>query len=330
MEAKTHISILIVDDCQAKVNKISKVLEECNTGGLKVEVASDQINALNYLAKEKFDLLILDMQLPNREGDSELDKLGGVNLLTELYQCDDEYIMPTNILALTEYDELQTAIRDEFSEVASLKFESESDKWNNSLKRKILAIEKSKQKSRRIIYCEGRNAELLNSMDLQNIEFRGLEDSRAIYLSAKNEPINDALRDKDFLTTKEIEKLQKEYPNYFVLKYYCFENYLYHPDNLLEAIEGFDIGEYIDNILTQKNDKQFDIIQDYKLSRNGYTELQDQGKRFKDNAPEDEIVELLRSSEFEDCYVLLDMAGKKDKQHKKSINKQLLLSLIHI
>ena len=49
------------------------------------------ITALKKLEFEKYDLLLLDMQLPNRFGESEPEENGGVALLEEL-EVADNYI----------------------------------------------------------------------------------------------------------------------------------------------------------------------------------------------------------------------------------------------
>ena len=190
----------------------------------------------------------------------------------------------------------------------------------------MLVFLNQKKISNKIIYCEGDNVTYYNSIGLKGIEFWALKDSRAIYFAAKNEKDKFALRDRDFLTTNEIKILTNLpfHENYFILEYYCFENYLFHPDNIAEVIVGFNKDEYIEELTKQKNAKIDSIIQDYKLARLGYTDFTDNDKSTMDNNPEDEIISSLKSDSFETFYKFFDMAGKKDKGFKKSFNRSYL------
>ncbi|SDP10456.1 Response regulator receiver domain-containing protein [Mucilaginibacter sp. OK268] len=315
------LTILIVDDDDIKVGKIKDMINGATLN--RTVVAADQISAQNYLLQEKFDLLILDMLLPLRTGEGDPDPGGGQNILEEL-EIDDDYKQPDAIIALTEYDDLQLNVRESFADIAAIKYDGSSAVWETHLKRVIQRLKKSKAEHKKIVYCEGSNAFHYNLMALSNIEFRGLADSRAVYLSAKNEQDKYAIRDRDFLTHKEISSLQTKYPNYFILNYYCFENYLYHPDNIAEVLAGFDREAYIAELVSQKKAKLMTIVQDYKISRSAYFDLNDDNKAVMDKRPETEIIKALESDDLEVFYRYFDMAGKKDNENKKSFDKTFL------
>jgi len=318
------LSILLVDDDLFKTEKVTSLINSCSQS--RIVIADNQIQAQQFLLQEKFDLLILDILLPLRHGEGEAEENGGQKILQEL-EIDESYFQPDCIIALTEYDNLQLNLQESFADIAAIKFDATSTGWEINIKRVIARLLKAKSSKKKIIYCEGRNAYYYNLIGLHNIEFRGLSDSRAVYLSAKNEPDNFALRDKDFLTKKEIKSLQSKFNNYLILQYYCFENYLYHPNNIDEVVAHFDKTAYIEEITNQKKAKLMTIVQDYKLSRNAYSDLNDDGKALIDIRPESEIIVALESDDFEIYYPYFDMAGKKDTDNKKSFDKNYLAKL---
>ena len=320
----TSLSILLVDNSNIKIEKVKLFFREV-TPNSKIAIARDQISAQKQLLSEKYDLLILDMQIPNRFGETEPQEDGGVLLLEEL-EIGEGYIHPTRIVVFTQYEKLQENIRDKYPELGAIYYDLTSDNWKHTLLRTIISLSKSKKISNKIVYCEGDNVTYYNLIGLKGIEFWALKDSRAVYYAAKNEKDKFALRDRDFLTSNEINILTNSpyFENYFVLEYYCFENYLFHPDNISEVIIEFNKDEYIDELIKQKNAKIDSIIQDYKLARLGYTDFTDNDKTTMDNNPEDEIISSLKSDSFETFYKFFDMAGKKDKGYKKSFNRSYL------
>lgn len=314
------LSILLVEDSPYKIERIQTLIND--EGHIRLTIAMDQIEAQRKMELEKFDLLILDMQLPLRQGEEpEID--GGEKILIEL-DSDDSFKVPNLIIALTQHDQSEQSLRDTYPDIAVIKYENSSVKWESALKRLLARLVKSKVEQKFIIYCEGQNAELFNLMGIENIEFRGLPDCRAVYLAAKNEKDKYALRDRDFLTSNEVTALQKMHPNYFILDYYCFENYLYHPENIKCLMPDFDKAAYEAELVRQKRAKLMTIVQDYKISRSAYFDFNDNGKSNMDSDPEKEIVSSLESDEIEKFYPYFDMAGKKDKNHNKSFNKDFL------
>ncbi len=305
----TYLSILLVEDNEHKAAKVKNFIEDICTN-TKIVIAKDQMQALQYLTSEKFDLMLLDMQLPIRfdEGEPQID--GGKNILQELEDNSENYKTPSNIIGLTQFEESKENF--EFHGFMSVKFDASSEKWKDTIQKRLIHIENDKKTSTTKIYCEGENDKLFNLIGFQNIEFIGIKDSRAIFLSAKKEKDKFALRDKDFLTHLEVEKLKQQFTNYLILDYYCFENYLYHPDNIQEInVVGFDKKVYTQEIINQKNNKINKILFDVKTSRNGYLELNDTdfGNK-KDNEPE-RIIGALLSNEFEIFYPYFDMKGEE-------------------
>lgn len=307
--AEINLNILIIEDEPDKAQNIKQFIESVDSD-LIISISKSQVEALYQLEKIKFDLVILDMCLPLRE-DEQLNESGGENILDEL-DISDEYKRPTQIVALTQYDDLQEDIRNKYPELGAIKYSIDQTDWQNGLRRVVTACKKSKKNNRTIIYCEDKNDSLYNGIGLENIEFRGLRGgSRKVYESAKFEKEHYSVRDKDYLTRNEVKWLRNKLENYIILEYYCFENYLFHPDNMEEYFQKFDKEfckeSYVKEITTQKNAKLLNIAQGLLIARNGYFDFTDNQKSNMDSNPE--IIECLRSDEFEIFYPYFDMKG---------------------
>ncbi|CAH0994686.1 hypothetical protein EMA8858_00798 [Emticicia aquatica] len=172
-------------------------------------------------------------------------------------------------------------------------------------------------KGKKIIFCENKNDEWYNLLGLENTIFVGGKASREVFLHIKRDSNNHALRDRDFLTDEEIEAIKKEYPTYHILKYYDFENYIYHPDNIAElSPEGFDIETYIKEITEQKNKKRNSILMTVVSSRQTYEEFKTNDKLKSNDI--NSIGKDLESNELERFYKFFDM---KEQFNKSSIAK---------
>jgi nucleoside phosphorylase/CheY-like chemotaxis protein len=101
------ISILIVDDIPTKVSAIEKLLLAIPPLTRDdITVAPDIITAKRLLIEKQFDLLILDLSLPQRFGENPDDD-GGVTFLEDL-STDPTLIPPFHIVGLTEHPRLNT------------------------------------------------------------------------------------------------------------------------------------------------------------------------------------------------------------------------------
>lgn len=312
------LNILIIDDEEYKSQHIKNAITYEH---IIYSFSKNYKDSIDKLSKNKYDLVFLDLNLPLDES-SEPNKETGVLILDEL-STNEELIQPNNILCLTQFENLKELNQDNYSEVSTILFSSETNKWKDAINRKIEAILKSKSNEKITIYCEGQNSTVLNKLN-HTYNFIGLNNSRDIFLEVvKN--ISICIRDKDFISKDEKNKLTTKFNKYIILKYYCFENYLFHPLNITEAYQNIPIKEYIEDILKQKNKKIFYIIQDYKIARKSYTEFTN--TTYKINISNDfdrEIIESLISDDFEVFYQYFDMAGKNDKGHSKSYCKTFL------
>lgn len=182
-------------------------------------------------------------------------------------------------------------------------------------------------KGKKIIFCENKNDEYYNLLGLDNTIFVGGKASREVFLHFKRDAKNHALRDRDFLTDTEIEAIKKENPTYHILKYYDFENYIYHPDNIVElSPEGFDKDTYIKEIIEQKNKKIKSILMTVVSSRQTYEEFKTNDKLKSNDL--DSIGEDLESNELERFYKFFDMKDQFNKSTIANLNlsKEKLVS----
>ncbi|MBL7813117.1 MAG: hypothetical protein JNL57_12920 [Bacteroidetes bacterium] len=171
----------------------------------------------------------------------------------------------------------------------------------------------------RYIYCENQNNILLKCMKLENTYFIPERDSSSVYTKVITNPDKFGLRDRDFLTDPEIDKIKSKHPNYFILSYYCLENYLYHPKNIEKLeIKGLNIRDYELEIIRQKNQRKDEIISNFKLARNSYQEFKIESDKFRMKIHENKIIEYLNSDEIETFFKAFSM---KDYFNKKFIEK---------
>lgn len=96
--------ILIVEDNAEKLRNITRVIEE-NFGinGDNISHAVDSFSSKNLIKDNLYDLLIVDIAIPNRKSE-EINPSGGIELVHEIIQR-DLYKIPTHIVALTAFDD---------------------------------------------------------------------------------------------------------------------------------------------------------------------------------------------------------------------------------
>lgn len=179
---------------------------------------------------------------------------------------------------------------------------------------------KSKDK---IIVCENQNATVLNELKLSDVTFFPERDSSTVFIQVVTKGFH-GLRDRDFLTDSEIKRITDKFPKYYILDYYCFENYLYHPDNIAELnLPNLNIQSYKEEIIKQKNAKKNHIISIYKTSRKGYQEFKIAEHNLCVKDSEVDIMEYLESNDIEVFYKSFSM---KDHFNKEIISKYKLSS----
>lgn len=175
--------------------------------------------------------------------------------------------------------------------------------------------------NKKLILCENLNDKFYNLLNLENVVFVGVKDCRSIFLAIRKETKFYGLRDRDFFTDNEKQKIEKKYPYYRILDYYCFENYIYHPENIEQLnLIGYNKEEYLNEIIKQKNERIDYIFTDIKLSRNNYEELKEEKIKDIDISS---IIIALKSNSLADFYKFFSMKDKFNKEYLQKWNIQI-------
>ena len=139
--------ILIVDDDSTKLNSIRKVvLAVDGVSEINVEVAADIATARNLVRLQQYDLLILDLQLPNREGETPI-KNGGLAFVKDIMGS-PSLNTPNHIVGITAYDDSLAEANKDLSEEfwAVIRYVDNSNEWKSRLARKLsylLSVERA-------------------------------------------------------------------------------------------------------------------------------------------------------------------------------------------
>ncbi|MET4448655.1 nucleoside phosphorylase [Bradyrhizobium sp. GM2.2] len=128
------MKILIADDSQQKVQRIQAVLlGQCGIDGGNVQVATTAMEARRLLREVQFDLFIMDILLPRKQGDLP-SRDSSIELLQELAE-EDFYRKPDHIIGLTAFSEEAIAAEPYFQDHlwSVLQFDCTSDEWTKPL-----------------------------------------------------------------------------------------------------------------------------------------------------------------------------------------------------
>lgn len=105
--------VLIVDDDREKVRALAAELVAAGVPGERIEHAADARDARKRLRATCYDLVLIDVALPNTI-DGDIDRRGGIDLMRDLYQ-QSAYYPPVCTIGVTGFEELVPSARDEFA-----------------------------------------------------------------------------------------------------------------------------------------------------------------------------------------------------------------------
>jgi len=165
---------------------------------------------------------------------------------------------------------------------------------------------------KKLVVAENKNSALYNlALGEKSYLFLPANNSREVFLTIKDDKSKIGLRDRDYLRNNEISAIKEKFSNLKILNYYTFENYLYHPENIAEAVkEGFNKEQYIEEITRQKEQHILTILSKIALARQTYIE-------FKEGIKNDEnlevFIEALKSNDLETFYPYYNMKEYFDK-----------------
>lgn len=174
-------------------------------------------------------------------------------------------------------------------------------------------------KGYKLVAVENKNDKYFNqALGEEGYLFLPANNNREVFLTVKADKDKLGLRDRDYLRSDEIMLIKNKLPNLKILSFYTFENYIYHPDNLVELnLIGFNKNEYINNITQQKNNKLLNIVSEIGMSRNHYIEFKD---CIKNDGNIEPIIEMLKSDDFEQFYVYFNMKEYFQKEYLSQFN----------
>lgn len=137
------ITILIVDDNQNKIRVLRTLIEGYEN--IEVETTTNVIGAKKLMVANHFDLLILDLGIPLRDGDDPLPT-NGINLLKDINRASGGIIKPFHIIGFSAFDEYITNFASNFEDDlwGLLKYDATSIDWQTKLSTKIDYLLKSK------------------------------------------------------------------------------------------------------------------------------------------------------------------------------------------
>lgn len=140
------MKILILDDSVTKIQRIYKVLTGIdNIQSENICHVNDVMNAKVKLKQEKFDLLILDLNMPE-EMTSDASEMSGFELIEELTNT-NQFNLPNHVIALTEYDSLKENYETKKYDYVFpvIKYSQTSLEWEEKIKRKVKYIMKTEK-----------------------------------------------------------------------------------------------------------------------------------------------------------------------------------------
>lgn len=176
-------------------------------------------------------------------------------------------------------------------------------------------------KNYQIFFVENEDRKYYASLNIHDTIFVSEKNRDAVFHKARTNNFKGIV-DRDFLTDEDIELLNKQYPNVKILKFYCVENFLYHPDNMEEYCVTnnilFDKEKYINEIVEEKEKAKKSIVVKIATIRQTYPYFKEPGmeksphkKRFtpdtENHNQSESIVDCLNNDEFDVYYKIFSM-----------------------
>jgi energy-coupling factor transporter ATP-binding protein EcfA2 len=176
-------------------------------------------------------------------------------------------------------------------------------------------------KGYKLVTVENQNDQFYNAaLGEGGYLFLPASNNREVFLTVKGDSNMIGLRDRDYLTSHEIEAIKKKFPNLKILHYYAFENYIYHPDNLQELkLADYSRDNYVGDIVNQKKERLISIVDEIGISRQTYVEFKEGIKMEEDRK---EITGALQSDDFETFYPFFNMKKHYSRTFLQRFNLQ--------
>lgn len=139
------LNILVIEDDSVKYGKVHTALMSVSNEQFDIVQAPTVAQGIALLESRRFDLLLLDINVPRRLGEG-VRRGGGVEILKELTRT-STLNRPQHIVGLTAYDDLIEEFEQDFEkELWSLiKYSENSDEWISQIKGKVQYLSKHKR-----------------------------------------------------------------------------------------------------------------------------------------------------------------------------------------
>ncbi|WP_275234882.1 hypothetical protein [Pantoea ananatis] len=134
------IEILIVEDDINKANSIISFFDELGINGPAITLTDNVSDSLSLLREKKFNIIILDLNIPLRNKSLAIAN-GGTKILYSL--TSDSYMTPDYVIGLTQFEEYQKKHISDFNEFDFNIYNFYDDAWKEILTRKLEWIKKS-------------------------------------------------------------------------------------------------------------------------------------------------------------------------------------------
>lgn len=143
----TGMKVLLVDDDASKVQLVASALRKVDGIALDIDTAQNAAQAKRALLATQYDLLVLDVALP-QNAESHPNPKGGLELLSAIGRGRG-YIKPREIVGLTAYESLLAEAGQQFSSQlwTLIHFDRASDAWAEKLRTKIRYLVEADQKT---------------------------------------------------------------------------------------------------------------------------------------------------------------------------------------
>jgi AAA15 family ATPase/GTPase len=176
-------------------------------------------------------------------------------------------------------------------------------------------------KDYKIFFVENKDRSYYSALNIPNVLFVQSSNKKSVYHKTKNGDFNGII-DRDFLTDTDIDEIENQYPKLKILRLYSIENYLYHPENLIEFYSSkniaFDKTSYINSIGVEKENVKANILRSLALIRTSYSFFEEpehngksNQKRFRNDTENltqvAELEKYLNSNDFDTFYKIFPM-----------------------
>lgn len=169
------LKILIVDDNSDKIRDCINTLKDVSESLTSIYYVLSAEEARKLLSETAYDLLIVDIKLPNSLVSTKISD-SGVDILNAINE-DDDLIRPTHIIGITSHDDSKERFSSMFEEEGwlLLSYKKEVEYWKTILTNKLLYIINWKQDINKVQNNEYRyDFAFLTAVD---IEYKAMLDS---------------------------------------------------------------------------------------------------------------------------------------------------------